>query len=122
MFKKRVFEFTDDEIIVALCYNLGMIKENNILISNLNLSDLKELAETYFKLSKSENKDIKKKSEKLLIETLDFMDKAHKGEVMTVNQYSKNILDAIGGKDKAIALIKDIKKSKMKYTQSKKGD
>lgn len=64
-----------------------MIKDlDNILISELKLSDLKELAETYFKLSKSDNKEIKEKSEKLLIETLDFMDKAHKGELLTSNE------------------------------------
>lgn len=112
MIKKKSIEFNIDEIIVALCYNLGMIKEDNILISKLKLSDLRELAETYFKLSKSENKDVKERAEKRLIETLNSMEKAHKEEIMTVSQYSRKFLGLLGGRDKAIELIENAKRRK----------
>lgn len=87
-----------------------MIEEENILISKHKLSDLRDLAETYFKLSKSENKIVKEKSEKLLIETLDSMEKAHKDEVMTPEQYSRKFLGLLGGRDKAIELIENTKR------------
>ena len=97
-----------------------MIKEDNILISKHNLLDLRDLAETYFKLSKSENKVIREKSEKLLIETLDSMEKAHKGEIMTPDKYNRKILDLFGGREGAIKLIEDNKRRRDELSKKPK--
>jgi len=102
-----------------------MVEEDNILISNLKLSDLVVLAEAYFKMSKSENKVVKEKSEKLLIETLDTMEKAHKNEIRTPEQYNRRIFNLVGGKDKAIELIENDKRRKdelSKRPKRTKGD
>jgi len=115
-------EISIDEIFVALCYDFGMVKEKDILISELKLSDLKELAETYLKLTKSENITIKKKSEKLLIEVLGFMEKAHKDEIMTIAGHNKKVFDLMGGKEKTIETLKKISESKKKYAQRKRVD
>ena len=110
IFNKKSVEFNIDEIIVALCYNLGMIEEGNILISELKLIDLKELAEFYLKASKSDNKTIKEKSEKLLIETLALMEKAHNGEIMTPEEFTRKHLSLLGGREGATKLIEDDKR------------
>jgi len=96
-----------------------MIEEDNILISKHNLLDLRDLAVTYFKLSKSENKIIREKSEKLLIETLDSMEKAHKGEIMTPDKYNRKILDLFGGEAKATEMINEAKNRREKLNQKK---
>jgi len=97
-----------------------MIKEDDILISKHKLMDLKELADFYFKLSKSEDKAIKEKSKKLLIETLGSMEKAHKEEIMTPEQYTRKFLGLLGGRDKAIELIENAEKRRDKLSKRPK--
>jgi hypothetical protein len=108
----------DCDLLIAavLCYNFSMDKNQNWLVSELKLSDLKELADTYLKLIKVENKGIKEKAEKSLLEILDLMDKARNKEIMTVAEYSKKMIDDFGGVEEAIKLIEKIKKSKKKIT------
>ena len=69
--------------------------EKKILISELNLMELKELAETYYKISKSSNDEIRIKAEKRLLEILDYMEKAQTGEIITREQYLRGVWDVI---------------------------
>lgn len=105
---------------MALCYNLGMIEEENIFISKVTLSELVVLAEAYFKMSKSENKVVKEKSEKLLIETLEIMEKAHKDEIMTPEQYTKKYLGLLGGREGAIKLIENTQRQREELSKRPK--
>lgn len=69
--------------------------EKEILISELSLMELRELAETYYKISKSNNDEIRIKAEKRLSEILDYMEKAQKGEIITREQYLHGVWNAI---------------------------
>jgi len=93
---------------VALCYNLGMVGEDNILISRKTLSDLQSLAETLVKIIKISDGERKKNAENTLSEVVGFIDKALKEEIMTPEQYNKKTLDLLGGQDKVIDIAKDI--------------
>lgn len=73
-----MYKPTEDEIIVALCYNLVMIKEDDLLISELKLSDLQNLTETLIKVIKVSDGEIKKKTENTLSEVIGLVDKALK--------------------------------------------
>lgn len=105
-------EFDIDEIIVALCYNLGMIKEDNILISGLTLLGLQSLAETLIKIIKISDGERKKNAENTLSEVVGFIDKALKKEIITPYQYSQRVFNAFSGRDKAIERIENDKRRK----------
>lgn len=107
---KKSIESNIDEIIVALCYNLGMIEEDNILISKQTLSGLQSLAATLIKIIKISDGERKKNAESTLSEVVGFIDKALKGEIMTPEQYTKKYLGLLGGREGAIKLIEDSKR------------
>lgn len=102
MFNNNYIEPSIEEIIIAVCYNLGMIEEDNILISNLKLSDLQILAETLIKIIKISDGERKKKTENVLSDVVGFIDKALKNEIRTSAEYYKMISDTVGGEEKFI--------------------
>ena len=89
-----------------------MIDEDNILISELKLLDLQNLAEILIKAIKLLDGDQKKSAKDTLSEVVGFINKALKNEIITTYQYSQTVFNAFGGRDKAIEHIENDKRRK----------
>jgi len=97
-----------------------MIKEDDLLISELKLSDLQNLTETLIKVIKVSDGEIKKKTKNTLSEVIGFIDKALKKEIITPVQYRKIIFGAAGGREEAIKLIENSNRREDKLSKRPK--
>lgn len=98
-----------------------MIEEDNILISNLKLLDLQNLAEILIKAIKVFDGEQKKNAKDTLSKVVGFIDKALKKEIRTTTEHYKMISDAVGGEDKFIENVlrrKDELSKRPKRTKS----
>ncbi|MBA7580841.1 hypothetical protein ES708_22736 [subsurface metagenome] len=72
--------------------NIIMEKDKGLLISRLDLNEMKDLASVLERLTKSGNEKIKEEAESSLLILLSYMKKAIKGSVVTQKGYFERTL------------------------------
>jgi len=72
----------------------------DFIVSELSIIELKELVNSYERLTKSKNDKIRKKAEKTLLKLLDLTDKAIKNGIMTGSHYYQKLMLKLGEIDR----------------------
>lgn len=75
-------------------------KIDKIVVSELNILELKELMVLYERLVRSKDKKMAEKAKKTLVMLMDKMDKAVKNGIVSGAEYSQKIILKLGEKSK----------------------